>query len=200
MRAWRSALQLGGGGSLNCLSSILCHPRRVLRPFRKHTPKLISRIRSARPERSRRGLALSSTRFCAAHGVPRHQPSYGETTYKVTVPSGATVCINGITLTGGAADPVTPEFAAGGEAVTTKFEKGEGSTWKITAWGEIGNDASGTGVADGQIKVYRGDEADDVATPVAPTITKKKSAVKVEMTVDAPSGKDSQFFRVDFGE
>ena len=86
---------------------------------------------------------------------------FGETTYKVTVPSGATVCINGITLTGGAADPVTPEFAAGGEAVTTKFEKGEGSTWKITAWGEIGNDASGTGVADGQIKVYRGDEADD---------------------------------------
>jgi hypothetical protein len=26
------------------------------------------------------------------------------------------------------------------------------------------------------------------------------SAVKVEMTVEAPSGKDRQFFRVDFGE
>ena len=125
---------------------------------------------------------------------------FGETTYNVTVPSGATVRINGIRLTGGAADPVTPEFAEGGEAVTTKFEKGEGDTWKITAWGEIDNDASGTGVADGQIKVYRGDEVDDVTTPVTPTITKKKSAVKVEMTVEAPSGKDSQFFRVDFGE
>ena len=48
--------------------------------------------------------------------------------------------------------------------------------------------------------VQHGDEADDVATPVTPTITQKKSAVKVEMTVEAPSGKDSQFFRVDFGE
>ena len=126
----------------------------------------------------------------------------GTTSHNVTIPGGVTVTFNGVSVAGagGGADPVTPEFNAGGEAVTTKFEKGEGDTWKITAWGEIGNDASGTGVADGQINVYRGDDVDDVTTPVTPTITKKKSAVKVEMTVEAPSGKDSQFFRVDFGE
>lgn len=42
--------------------------------------------------------------------------------------------------------------------------------------------------------------AGGAASPVTPTITKKKSAVKVEMTVEAPSGKDRQFFRVDFGK
>ena len=126
----------------------------------------------------------------------------GVTTYRVTIPGGATVTINGVSVSGigGGAAVDAPEFASGGESVTTKFEKGDGNTWKITAWGEIDNDASGTGVADGQINVYRGEEVDDVTTPVAPTITKKKSAVKVEMTVEAPTEAEQQFFRVDFGE
>ena len=48
--------------------------------------------------------------------------------------------------------------------------------------------------------VQHGDEADDVATPVTPTITQKKSAVKVEMTVDAPADAPQQFFKVKVGE
>ena len=113
----------------------------------------------------------------------------GETTHRVTIPGGATVTINGIEVagSGGGADVPAPAFAEGGESVTTKFEKGEGNTWNITVWGEIDNDASGASVADGQINVYRGEDVDDVTTPVTPTKMTKKSAVKVEMTVEAPT-------------
>ena len=88
--------------------------------------------------------------------------------------------------------------AEGGEAVTTKFTKGEGNTWNITAWGEISNNASGTDVGNEQIKVYRGNEVDAVTTPVTPTALTKKSAVKVELSVEAPGDADKQFFKVEF--
>ena len=42
----------------------------------------------------------------------------------------------------------------------------------------------------------RADTVDGVTNAVAPVITGKKSAVKVEMNVDAPQ----QFFKVKFGE
>ena len=38
------------------------------------------------------------------------------------------------------------------------------------------------------------------ANAVSPTITRKSSAVKVEMTVHAPAGPPRQFFKVKFGE
>ena len=39
-----------------------------------------------------------------------------------------------------------------------------------------------------------------VTNAVIPTITEKKSAIKVEMTVDAPANAPRQFFKVKFGE
>ena len=53
---------------------------------------------------------------------------------------------------------------------------------------------------DGQITVYRGYTVDGVTNAVIPTITQKKSAVKVEMTVEAPSVAPAQFFKVKFGK
>jgi len=41
---------------------------------------------------------------------------------------------------------------------------------------------------------------DGITNAVAPTITRKSSAVKVEMTVDAPADAPAQFFKVKFGE
>ena len=124
----------------------------------------------------------------------------GTTTYNVTVPGGATVTINGVSVTGGGTVNPAPAFAAGGEAVTTKFERGAGDTWTITAFAELDNDAIGADGPDDAITVWRGDTADGVTNAVVPTITGKKSAVKVEMTVDAPSSAPAQFFRVGFGE
>ena len=124
----------------------------------------------------------------------------GTTTYNVTVPGGATVTINGVSVTGGGTVNPAPAFAAGGEAVTTKFKRGAGDTWSITAFAELDNDAIGADVPDDAITVWRGDTADGVTNAVVPTITGKKSAVKVEMTVDAPSSAPAQFFRVGFGE
>ena len=119
----------------------------------------------------------------------------------MTVPSGATVRINGITLAGGAADPVTPEFAAGGEAVTTKFEKGEGSTWKITAFAEMSNESRGTDVTASQLKVYRASSLEGLKAAEAMTsgvtLTEKTSAVKVTLEAEAPTDAEQQFFRVD---
>ena len=124
----------------------------------------------------------------------------GTTTYKVTVPAGATVTINGVAVTGGGTTLPAPAFAAGGEAVTTKFERGAGDTWVITAFAELDNDAVGADVPDDAITVYRGDAVSGVTNAVAPTITRKSSAVKVEMTVDVPANAPQQFFKVKVGE
>ena len=125
-------------------------------------------------------------------------------TYTVTVPGGATVTINGVTVadaSGGASVP-DPVFAEGGDAVTTKFSKkaGEGNVWTITAFAEMSNESRGTDVTDGQIKVYRGDEIGAVTNLVTPTITEKASAVKVTLEAEAPTAAAQQFFRVDFGK
>ena len=124
----------------------------------------------------------------------------GTTTYKVTVPAGATVTINGVSVTGGGTALPAPAFAEGGEAVTTKFERGAGDTWVITAFAELANDAIGADVPNDAIIVYRGDTVGGVTNAVVPTITGKSSAVKVEMTVDAPANAPQQFFKVKVGE
>ena len=48
--------------------------------------------------------------------------------------------------------------------------------------------------------VYRGDTVGGITNAVVPTITGKSSAVKVEMTVDAPADAPQQFFKVKVGE
>ena len=109
--------------------------------------------------------------------------------------------VNGVSVTGADGAAVSaPEFAAGGEAAITEFTQGAGGTWDVTAFAELANDAVGADVAGAQITAYRGDTVGGVTNAVAPTITGKKSAVKVEMTVDAPSSAPAQFFRVGFGE
>ena len=124
----------------------------------------------------------------------------GTTTYNVTIPGGATVTINGVSVTGGGSVNPAPAFSSGGEAVMTKFEQGAGDTWVITAFAELDNDAMGADVPDDAITVYRGDAVGGVTNAVIPTITEKKSAIKVEMTVDAPANAPRQFFKVKFGE
>ena len=127
---------------------------------------------------------------------------FGETEYNVTIPAGVRVTFNGVPVTGGG-DPA-PAFASGGAAVTAKFEKGEGDTWSITAFAELGNDALGKDVADEQIKVYAAETVEGLATaapmPDGVTVTDRKSAVKVSLEVETPPGDRSRFFRVGFGE
>ena len=129
----------------------------------------------------------------------------GETPYTVTVPGGSSVTVNGVRIAGGGGtvNPA-PAFEADGEAVTTKFEKGAGDTWAITAFAELGNDALGKDVADDQIKVYAAETVEGLesAAPMSEgvTVTDRKSAVKVSLEVETPPGDGSRFFRVGFGE
>ncbi len=130
----------------------------------------------------------------------------GTTGYSVTIPSGATVTINGVAVTapeGGTVLPA-PAFAAGGDASTTKFVQGGDGKWTLTTFAEMSNDALGKDVEDGQIKVYAADtlEGLDSASPMTSgvTIEEKKSAVKTTIKVTPASGSQSQFFKVEFGE
>ena len=130
------------------------------------------------------------------------------TTYAVTIPGGASVTINGVSVqgAGGGASVPDPEFAKGGESVTTKFAKkaGEGNVWTITAFAEMSNESRGTDVTASQVKVYRADTLEElkIAEAMADgvTITEKASAVKVTLEAEAPTDAEQQFFRVDFGE
>ena len=129
-------------------------------------------------------------------------------TYKVTVPGGATVTINGVSVAGagGGASVPDPVFDESGESVTTKFSKkaGDGNVWTITAFAEMSNESRGTDVAVSQVKVYRANSLDDLKTAEAMTegvtLAEKTSAVKVTLEAAAPTDAEQQFFRVEFGE
>lgn len=119
---------------------------------------------------------------------------------------GSVTMAPGVTLTGmgGGASFPAPEFAAGGDAATTRFVQGENGKWTITMFAELANDALGADVADGQIKVYAADTIQGLKTASPMTggveIKEKKSAVKTTIEVTPPGGSQSQFFKVKFGE
>ena len=129
----------------------------------------------------------------------------GTTAHKVTIPGGATVTINGVSVTGagGGAAVDAPSFSESGESAVTKFE-GAGNTWTLTAFAEMEGDSVGTAVTDGQIKVYAADSVEGLedAEPVSEgvTVTERKSAVKTTIKVVLPSTPEKQFFKVKFGE
>jgi hypothetical protein len=129
----------------------------------------------------------------------------GTTAHKVTIPGGATVTINGVSVTGagGGAAVDAPSFSESGESAVTKFE-GAGNTWTLTAFAEMEGDSVGTAVTDGQIKVYAADTVEGLndAEPVSEgvTVTERKSAVKTTIEVVLPSTPEKQFFKVKFGE
>ena len=129
----------------------------------------------------------------------------GETTHNVSIPGGATVTINGVSVTGmgGGAAVDAPLFSDSGESAVTKFE-GAGNTWTLTAFAEMEGDSVGTAVTDGQIKVYAADSVEELKTaePLASgvEVEEKKSAVKTKINVTLPSTPEKQFFKVEFGE
>ena len=141
-------------------------------------------------------LANLTGAYTAAHG----DVLTGTTTHNVSIPGGAKVTINGVSVTGagGGVTPAAPSFSEGGETATTKFVKGTDGKWRIVAFAEL---ATGTAAGvDGMITILRGDEPNAVVTPVAPDTLCTTNAVKVEAVVTPPAGKDKQFFKVKFGE
>ena len=86
----------------------------------------------------------------------------------------------------------------------TKFVKGENGKWTLTTFAEMSNDALGSGVANGQIKVYAAPTVEGLnnASPMTSgvTVKGKKSAVMTTIEVTPPGNPDSQFFKVKFGE
>ena len=130
----------------------------------------------------------------------------GTTAHKVTIPSGATVTINGVSVAGagGGAEVPAPAFTAGGASEVVKFAQAEGGKWTITAFAEMSNESRGTDVTASQLKVYRASSLEGLKTAEAMTsgvtLTEKTSAVKVTLEAEAPTDAEQQFFRVDFGE
>lgn len=128
------------------------------------------------------------------------------TSYAVTVPAGASVTVNGVTIRGaaGAAPNPAPEFAAEGKSATTAFAKTANGTWTLTTFAELANDAIGADVADGQIKVYSAGSLEELASaqPLAEgvKVVEKKSAVKTTVEVVAPEDAQKRFFKVEFGK
>ena len=106
---------------------------------------------------------------------------------------------------GGGASLPAPAFASTGEAATTRFEQGENGKWTLTAFAELANDALGSDVEDGQIKVYAAGAVEDLDDPSSQMsnngvrVKEKKSAVKTVIEVTPPGNPPSQFFRVKFG-
>ena len=94
--------------------------------------------------------------------------------------------------------------AAGGEATTTEFVQGEGGKWTLTTFAELSNDAVGADVAAEQVKVYAADSVEGLesASPMTSgvEVKGKKSAVMTTIEVTPPTGAQSQFFKVKFGE
>ena len=129
------------------------------------------------------------------------------TSHAVTVPAGARVTVNGVTICGaggGGAEVPAPEFSDGGKSATTAFAKGENGAWTLTTFAEMANDAIGADVTEDQIKVYAADTLEGLKTaePLASgvTVTEKKSAVKTTIEVVPPAEAAQQFFKVEFGE
>ena len=126
------------------------------------------------------------------------------TTYVVTIPAGATVTINGVTVMGGGGAGNSPAtFAEGDEAFTSAFAPGANGTWRLTTYAELAG-GSAAGLADAQIKVRRADTVAGLATAEPTTngvtVIEKKDAVKVDLEVAVPPNTESQFFRIEFGE
>ena len=127
--------------------------------------------------------------------------------HAVTIPAGASVTINGVTIkgaSGGGATPA-PTFASDGKASTTEFKQGEDGKWTLTTFAELSNDAVGADVADGQIKVYAADTVEGLesASPMTSgvVVEERKSAVKAKLIVTPPDPTaPAQFFKVKFGE
>ena len=118
---------------------------------------------------------------------------------------GSITASSGVTITGigGGGSVPAPAFAEGGASEVVKFAQAEGGKWTITAFAELGNASVGEEVTSGQVKVYAADTVDGLKTASALTegvAIENKSAVKSTIQVTAPSGKDSQFFKVKFGE
>lgn len=131
------------------------------------------------------------------------------TAHAVTIPAGAIVTVNGMTFrgAGGSGSPAVPapEFSEGGKAATTDFTQDADGKWTLTTFAELSNDALGSGVADGQIKVYAASTLEGLNTASPMTsgveVKEKKSAVKTTIKVMPPNPSAStQFFKVRFGE
>ena len=124
------------------------------------------------------------------------------TGHVVSIPPGATVTINGVTVTGGGGASGPAAFATGGEAITSGIAQGANGTWTLTAFAELEN-GTAEGLADVQVKVIRADAPAGLATatPMATgvTVKDKKNAVKVELEVEVPANVPQQFFKVQFG-
>ena len=131
----------------------------------------------------------------------------GSTTYNVSIPGGATVTLNGVSVIGaggGGSVAPAPQFDASGESVTTKFVQGANGKWTLTTFAELANDAIGAEVLPEVIKVYAAETLPglDSATPMTTgvEIKERASAVKTTIEVTPPSGTRSQFFKVTFDE
>jgi hypothetical protein len=125
----------------------------------------------------------------------------GETPYKVILPAGATVTLDGVALASDGSAPSAPTFADGGAGFLAGFAPTEDGNWTLEAYGNL---ATGTaeGVTPDMVQVYASDTVEGLstATPLTTGVTLKstQNAVKATLDVTPPTSSETQFFRVHF--
>lgn len=132
----------------------------------------------------------------------------GKTSRKIEVPTGSSVIINGVEVSGWVDAPVFNEKE--GKTETTEFiQSDDGNSWTLTTFAELSNDSVGSKVSQSQIKVYSAETLEDLATAEendqqleAVVVEEKKSAVMTKIRVTPPTptpGAKSRFFKVKYG-
>ena len=127
----------------------------------------------------------------------------GATPYKVVIPSGINVTIDGVAVAADGSTPSSPSFVDVGAALLAGFAPSEDGTWTLEAYGNL---SSGTaeGVTPDMVQVYAADTVADLATasPLTSGVTLKdtQNAIKATLEVTPPSTSDTQFFRVQFSD
>lgn len=163
------------------------------------------------------GLTLTLSRQVIAldglgNGTPYRATSgmslTGKTSRKIEVPTGSSVIINGVEVSGWVDAPVFNEKE--GKTETTEFiQSDDGNSWTLTTFAELSNDSVGSEVSQSQIKVYSAETLEDLATAEendqqleAVVVEEKKSAVMTKIRVTPPTptpGAKSRFFKVKYG-
>ena len=140
-------------------------------------------------------LSLLTGNWTAANG----DVLVGTTSYRVDIPAGATITMNGVMVAGASScSPSSAAFSNDGVAAITSFVR-EGDVWRLTAFAEL-SEGTADGVDEDMVTVLSGNRVDSVTNRVAPSSISVKNAIKAEFVIESSGGVASQFYKVIFGK
>ena len=138
-------------------------------------------------------LSLLTGNWTAANG----DVLVGTTPYRVDIPAGATITMNGVMVAGASScSPSSAAFSNDGVAAITSFVR-EGDVWRLTAFAEL-SEGTADGVDEDMVTVLSGNRVDSVTNQIVPSSVSVGNAIKAELVIKTPEGASSQFYKVIF--